>query len=116
MRLRRRGGRGARCGGADRAVFPAVTGVSWLAGLRFASVLVSARMYRMFETVCTFDVILHFQSHQSILWILLVCGLIIMVTTIIPFSPFCLQGNMPVFLISCFVFFSFEKKSKIVTF
>lgn len=55
-------------------------------------------MYRTFKTVCTFDMILHFQSHQSILWILCVCGLIIIVTTIIPFSPFCLQGKISIFL------------------
>lgn len=37
---------------------------------------------------------------QSSLWILCVCGLIIIVTTIIPFSLFCLQGNIPKFFLS----------------
>lgn len=36
-------------------------------------------------------------------------ALIIMVTTIIPFSPFCLQGNMPIFL-SFLFFFLWEEK------
>lgn len=64
-----------------------------------------------FETVCTFDMILHFPSHQSVLWILRVCGLIIIVTTIIPFSLFCLQGDIRIFL--SFLFFLWKK---IVTF
>lgn len=87
----------------------ATRSVSLLVGLRFALVLVSARMYRMFKTVCTFDMILHFQSHQSILWVLCVCGSVIIVDNLF---LFCLQGNIPIFL-SCYFFFLWRK---IVTF
>lgn len=34
-------------------------------GGRFALVLVQPDLYRMFKTVCTFDMILHFQSHPN---------------------------------------------------
>lgn len=109
----RQRGSWSHCHGADHAVFTKVTGAFhcwWGWGLLWF--LFQPDMYRMFETVCTFDVILHFQSHQSILWILCVCGLIIMVTTVIPFSPFCLQGNMPIFLSFLFCLFFFLWKEK----
>lgn len=44
--------------------FPGARGVSLLWG-RFALVLVQPDLYRMFKTVCTFDMILHFQSHPN---------------------------------------------------
>jgi hypothetical protein len=50
-----------------------------------------------------------FQKPPMHLWILCVCGLIIIVTVVIPFSSLCLQEHMP-FLSLFFSFSVFKKK------
>lgn len=76
-------------------------GSSVLEGLRFALIWNSLHLWH--DTA--------FPSHQSILWILRVCGLIIIVPTIIPLSLFCLQGNT---YLSKFSFFLKKKNSHIL--
>lgn len=60
-------------------------------------------MYRMFKAVCTFDLILHFQSQWSIFVDFSVCDLIIIVTTVIIIF-YVLLGRKRTYISNFFVF------------
>lgn len=63
------------------------------------------------KTVCTFDMTVHFPSHQFMLWILCV-WLNKHSNNNNTYSRFCLQGNIPIFL--SFLCFPLEKNSHIL--
>lgn len=93
---------GSSCLGAGGELSTKVTGtfLHWW-GRSWLWFCVSPVCSECLKQVCTFDMILHFQSHQSILWILM-CVWLNCSNSSNTFSPFCLQGNIPVSVLGYF--------------
>lgn len=94
--------RGSSCLGAGGELSTKVTGtfLHWW-GRSWLWFCVSPVCTECLKQVCTFDMILHFQSHQSILWILR-CVWLNRSNSSNTFSPFCLQGNIPISVLGYF--------------